>query len=595
MKKIIFTSFVIFYLGTLSAQKNAPAIIKKLNAIEKELNTALVISKAPGFAIAVVYNNKIIYAKGFGYRDMENKLPVTPNTVFPIGSSTKAFTASLIGMLQDQGKIDLNASPKVYIPELQFYNSEMNAQINIKDLMTHRTGLPRHDAAWKVFSTQSKDTLLAKIAFQEPISPVRTQWRYNNFMYFLQGVLSERLTHKSWGQNIDERLFQPLEMTNSSTSISELKMNKEAAVGYYFENGLTTKTDYYDIAAMEPAGAINSSVIDISKWMSAWLNNGLYDKKQVLPGSFVKEAMSSQMVITGRLPRPLDPSSFMMNYGYGWFVSAYKGHYRVDHGGNIDGFSANVALFPSDKLGIVILTNQNASGLPEIVRNIIADTLFNTVKTNWMEQLEKRVQQQTKQDKPNIISSAKPLINLKAYTGSYLNKAYGAFDVVVENDSLYAKFPLETLWLNPTHPNVFESYYIENKLVKSQSKGRGIIFRTNLKGDVTALEINFEPTISPIVFKRSPLKITNANTASLEAFVGEYSYKNMLFKVLVEDNQLQMTINGKQLVHLLKTKTNQFSVVEKEGFTVSFELQDNKKATVLILHQPNGNFSAHRK
>jgi CubicO group peptidase (beta-lactamase class C family) len=595
MKKIIITTITILCLGNAIAQKKAKSILKEITGIEKELNKALEISKTRGFAVAIVKGNEIIYAKGFGYSDYENKVPVTTNTVFCVGSSTKAFTASLIGILQDQGKVNLEASPRTYIPELQFYNSEMNAQITVKDLMTHRTGLPRHDAAWKTFTTQSKEELLARIAFQEPIAPVRAEWHYNNFMYLLQGVIAERLTHKTWGQNIEQNLFKPLDMTSSSTSIKALKNDKRAAIGYYFEEGTTTKTDYYDIAAMEPAGAINSTAIDMSKWMIAWLNNGQYNKKQVLPSNYVKEAISSQMVVSGKLPRETDPNTFMMNYGYGWFVSSYKGHYRVDHSGNIDGFTANVALYPSDNMGIVVLTNQDRSGLPEIVRNIIADKLFNTAETNWMELLEKKVHSQTKLKEAKTITSIKPVHDLKQYTGTYIHKGYGTFDVVIENDSLFAKLPLETLWLNPVNPNLFETYYVIDNQAKTKHQGRSLNFTTNLEGKISGLEMELERTLDPILFNRTPLKTNSTKEENLQAYIGEYAFKNMVFKVATQNNQLQMTINDKQLVQLLNTDVNTFSVVGKEGFTISFTVENNKTASDLTLHQPNGTFTAKRK
>jgi CubicO group peptidase (beta-lactamase class C family) len=393
----------------------------------------------------------------------------------------------------------------------------MNAQITIKDLMTHRTGLPRHDGAWRTFTPESKDELIPRIKFQEPVASVRSKYRYNNLMYMVQGVVAERVTEKSWGQNIEESLFKPLEMTNSNTSISALKESEYSAIGYYFEDGITTKIDYFDLKAIEPAGAINSSVTDMSKWMMAWLNKGTYNDKQVLASSYVKAAMSSQMVKSGFLPRKFDPSTFMNNYGYGWDIGSYKGHYRVDHSGNIEGFSATIALFPSDTLGVVILTNQNRSGIPQTVRNIVADKLLDTPKTeDWMARLEMLVEHQTKvQEVKAIISTEKPVHPLKSYTGFYTHKGYGTFEVVTKNDSLFAIFPSKTLWLNPVYPNVFETFNFIDDKVEAKYQDKSINFMTNMKGEVTALKIELERTLDPIVFKRAPLKTELTDQAKL--------------------------------------------------------------------------------
>ncbi len=507
MRKIIIIALLTLCLGNAIAQNTDTLILEKIEAVDKELNKVLEISKAAGFAIAIVKGKEVIYAKGFGYRDLENKLPVTPNTVFAIGSTTKAFTASLMGILEDKGKVDLNESPRTYIPELQFYNSEMNKQITIKDLMTHSTGLPRHDGSAKIFTTNSKSDLITRLKFQEPVVPVRSKWIYNNNMYMLQGAITERLTNKTWAQNIENILFQPLDMENSSTNITDLEMNREAALGYIVEDGKNIEIDYFDLTALEPAGAINSSVNDMSKWMIAWLNSGKYNKQQVLPSNFVKQALSSQMIISGRFPRKSDPSSFMNNYGYGWFLASYKGHYRADHSGNIDGFTATISLYPADELGIVVLANQNRSGLTQTVRNLVTDILLETPETeDWMARLAKYVKQQIKiQEVKTIASKDKPLGDLKKYTGFYNHRGYGTFEVVIENGSLFAKFPSKKLWLNTVQEDVFDTYYVLDGKVETKYKDKTIRFMTTVEGDVSGLSIGLERTLKPIVFRKKSL------------------------------------------------------------------------------------------
>ena len=516
MRKIISAAILTLCLGNAIAQNENTPILEKIETIDKELNTVIERSKAAGFAIAIVKGNDMIYAKGFGYSDLENKVPVTPNTVFAIGSTTKAFTASLIGILEDKGKVDLNESPRTYIPELQFFNSEMDAQITIKDLMTHRTGLPRHDGSWRSFGHDSKEELLTRIAFQEPIAPVRTKWVYNNFMYFVQGAIIERLTEQSWSNNIEQNFFKPLEMTNSNTNLDALKKNSQAAIGYYFDDGINAEIDYYDIAAMEAAGSINSSVNDMSKWMMAWLNKGEYNGTQVIPSAYVKAAMSSQTIITGKFPKDTDPSTFMNNYGYGWFIKSYKGHYRAAHGGGIEGFTAEIALFPTDDLGIVILTNQNQSGLPQTLRNRISDILLDAPETeDWLARLEMLVAHQTKVQEVKIIESIKPVHALEKYTGSYSHKGYGAFDVIIKNDSLYAEFPIKTLWLNPVHPSVFETYYVIDNKVETKYQDNSIHFISDFEGKIIGLEVAMERRLDPIFFSREALIAEATDQAKL--------------------------------------------------------------------------------
>lgn len=227
--------------------------------LDTELNKLLETWHVAGFAVAVVEKDKIVYSKGFGYRDYENKVPVTTNTLFAIGSSSKAFTSGLLGILKEEGKLNFEDSPIKHIPELRFKNAEMNDLITIRDIMTHRTGLPRHDISWYLFSTNSRDSLMQRIAYQEPFAKVREKWYYNNFMFLTQGVIAERITGKSWEENIDTHFFQPLEMKTSSTIINGLKTGTDASFGYQVKNdSIIKKMEYYDIAAMGPAGSINS-------------------------------------------------------------------------------------------------------------------------------------------------------------------------------------------------------------------------------------------------------------------------------------------------------------------------------------------------
>ena len=188
MKKILFVWCIVLSFSTVFGQ----SVDKRLKGLDKELNEVLETWKAAGFAVAVVEKNKIIYVKGFGYRDYENKKPVTENTLFAIGSCSKAFTVSLLGILDSEDKISLDNSPADYIPYLKFYNDELNSFVTIKDMMSHRTGLPRHDYSWYVFPTESRDSLLQRVAYQEPFTGLRKKWYYNNFMYLAQGVVVEK-------------------------------------------------------------------------------------------------------------------------------------------------------------------------------------------------------------------------------------------------------------------------------------------------------------------------------------------------------------------------------------------------------------------
>ena len=371
-------------------------IDKRLNGLDTAFARVLSVWKGAGFAVAVVEKNKVVYAKGFGYRDVEKKLPVTPNTLFAIGSCTKAFTASQIGVLAAKGDIDIDKPVRDYLPALKFFNNEMNDGVTIRDIMCHRTGLPRHDYSWYLFSTISRDSLLSRIEYLEPSAHLREKWQYNNFMYLVQGVIIEKYSHQSWETNIKNNIFQPLGMNHSNLTIPDLEKDPDASLGYTVKDSakiqLIKKTDYYHIDAMGPAGAINSSVKDMSNWVNTWIHAGKYNGKEIFPAGFARDAMSAQMVSGNGLPDADNKDLLFSTYGFGWMMASYEGHYRVEHGGNIDGFSASTCFFPSDSIGIIVLSNQSNSSIPSIVRNLVADRMLGLKHKDWNNYLWEGVQ-----------------------------------------------------------------------------------------------------------------------------------------------------------------------------------------------------------
>ncbi|MEE3112478.1 MAG: serine hydrolase domain-containing protein, partial [Bacteroidota bacterium] len=311
MKNLLLVLLIFYGLSyNLFAQSD-----DRLKGLDSELEKVLKSLDETGFAVAIVEKNKVLYSKGFGYRDYENKIPVDANTLFAIGSCTKAFTSSILGLLNKEGKLDFEDSPIDYVKELRFYNAQMNDMITIRDLMSHRTGIPRHDFSWYFFPTFSKDSLIARIEYHEPFTSVRNKYYYNNFMFLLQGVIGERITGNLWEDNIRSMFFEPLEMIRSNLSIAEMNEAENAAIGYLEEH---KETDYYKIAGMRPAGSINSSVNEMSKWLITWINGGKYGDKEILPASYVREAISSQNVMGARLPMNDRPGLHFANYGFGW-------------------------------------------------------------------------------------------------------------------------------------------------------------------------------------------------------------------------------------------------------------------------------------
>ncbi|MEO1029928.1 MAG: serine hydrolase [Bacteroidota bacterium] len=600
MSKNSFLSLALILFVALSFAQSD----KRLKGIEKQFNAVLETSKAAGFAVAIVEGDQVIYAKGFGYADYENKTPADANTLFAIGSSTKAFTSALLGILRDDDKLSLDDSPLDYVPGLKFYNDDMNNNIIIKDLMRHSMGLPRHDGAWYFFPSHNKDTLVARMQYQEPFTGIRQQWYYNNFGFLLQGVITEKITGKSWEENIEDHFFKPLGMNRSKTMIDGMKNGTNTAKGYRLdEDRNIKKMDYYDIAGMSPAGSINSSVNDMSKWLMLWINKGKYDEEQIIPETYIKEAMSSQMVVAAGFPTEELPGVQYANYGYGWFLHSYKGHYMVEHGGNIDGFSASVALYPTDNLGIVVLANQNGSAVPRLIRNIAADYMLKVEKTEWAkkhkEDVEKALKAQEEAEETNETSNVKgtkPSHILLDYTGAYEHKGYGKFDVVVENDTLYAELDGNRQYLHHYHYDTFELIDVNDGKIDESQIGSAIkvTFSTNVAGDIDDLKASIEPMTDAIAFKRTPNTI-DVDAKTLEQYVGLYDLMGTEVKAYIKDeNVLYVFVPGQPEYELVPTAEHKFNFKVLEGFKIEFLETDGKIDQVKFI-QPNGTFVAKKK
>lgn len=571
--------------------------------IEPALSKLLSDWHVAGFAVAVVEKDKVIYSQGFGYRDYENKKPVTPNTLFAIGSSSKAFTCGLVGLLQKDGKVRLDNKIRDYLPDLHFYNDNMDANITVRDMMCHRTGLSRHDYSWYFFNTHRRDSMLYRVRYMEPTAGIREKWQYNNFMFLGQGVLVEKLTGRSWEDNIRERFFGPLEMNRSNLSVDALQQDAEASFGYkVVSDSLIRKTSYYDIAGMGPAGSINSSAMDMAHWVMMWINGGGYKGKEVLPPFYVTDAISAQMVMDG-LPDRRHPDMHSDAYGLGWFLDSYRGHYEVEHGGNIDGFSANISFFPSDSVGIVILTNQNGSPVPTLARKLIADRLLGLKYVDWSKELlaakarAKKQQQEAerateKEKKPQ----AGPSHPLKDYQGIYNNPEAGDMVVSLSHDTLWGSTGRQRFYLQHFGYDIFELRWIDNTDGTADTSGNGVkvIFRYNETGNISVMEAPFEGGVKPIEFLYRPA--AKAVTAGeLTPYTGNYELAGITIKVYTKGDVLYFSVPGQPDYETVATGNHTFVMKSLDGYSIQFEPDDKGTITGVKIIQPNGTFKAKKK
>ena len=293
---------------------------------------------------------------GSGYKDFENKVPVTPDTQFAIGSSSKAFTGLSVLMTADEGKISMDASPKTVLPYFKMADPDTDKNMTIRDLLTHSSGLNRTDIAM-ITGKLNRQELIRVAGEAKPIGKLREKFGYQNLMYTTAGEVVAVAQKQPWEKFIPERVFTPLGMTNSNMSITEMEKAKDRSFGYIynFDTKETRKLPYRNIDMVAPAGSINSSANDMAKWLRFVLNGGVTpDGKRLVSEKGYAEWLKPQMKMN---------AAGTASYGLGWMIGKWNGLTVVQHGGNIDGFNALVAMIPEKKLGFVMLTNVSGSSL----------------------------------------------------------------------------------------------------------------------------------------------------------------------------------------------------------------------------------------
>jgi CubicO group peptidase (beta-lactamase class C family) len=320
-------------------------------------------------SLAIVKDGKVVYAKGLGLKDFENKVPVTADTQFAIGSATKAFTALTVLMAQDAGKLSLDDHPRKLLPYFKMRDSETDAKITIRDLLSHSSGLNRTDLAM-VTGRLNRSELIQVAAQAKPTAKLREKWQYQNLMFTAAGEIAAAAEKQPWEKLVPERVLKPLGMANSTMSIAEMEKAKDRSFGYTynFDTKETTKLPYREIVEVAPAGSINSSANDMARWLQFVLSGGKApDGKRLVSEASFAEWTKPQMNIT--------PDG-KVSYGLGWFIQDWNGLKVVQHGGNIDGFNSMVAMVPEKNVGFVMLTNVSASPLGTELMPIVWQNLI---------------------------------------------------------------------------------------------------------------------------------------------------------------------------------------------------------------------------
>ena len=502
LRKLLFAGIIICALicnQSLVAQ--SVSATKKTQHIDKRIQEILEDWNVPGCAIGIVKGDKLIFAKGYGYRDVENKLPVTPNTLFAIGSNTKLFTATAMGFLVQEGKLEWDEPIKTKIPSIQFYNDQLNNSITLRDMLSHRTGLKSPDLVW-FYSNFSNHELFEKLKYCEPIYGFRETFKYNNFMYAAMGEIVKRTSGETWEKFTKAKILDPLEMKLTNFSIEDMEKTKDYAKPYknnYLDNKIMAIEYNRQVEVIGPAGSINSNINEMANWVICQINGGTFKGKQVISQSIIGETKTPTTITGGRDAQGKEFSC--ETYGMGRWITTYKGHFLTQHSGAIDGFLSRVSLFPNDSLGIVILYNTQTQPVRNYLQYEIADIMLGLDRTDWHRKtLDWRAnnilgyKKWMKENKKVVIPDTKASHKLENYVGEFENEIYGKIIITLVGDQLRFQFYIFDFPLNHLHYDHFETpeheQYDQYK-VSFITNNEGIIDKIQMemdKPDVTFLK-----------------------------------------------------------------------------------------------------------
>ncbi|GGK76397.1 serine hydrolase [Rufibacter glacialis] len=477
-------TFLALLLWSLSLPVFAQADLQKLDAYYQQ---ALKDWNVPGMAIAIVKNDSVVFAKGYGVRDLQKGGAVDANTVFGIASNTKAYTAAALAMLVDEGKLRWDDPVTNYLPYLQLYDPYVTQHLNIRDLLSHRVGLQTFsgDLLW-YNTTYSRKEILERAKYLKPSYPFRGGYGYSNLMFIAAGEVVAAVSGKTWEQFIQERIFQPLGMTRSYTSVHQLKGVENVASPHgnpTTDAGKPVPTVLTAWDNWNPAAGIFTSATQHAKWLKLQLNRGTYQGKRLF-----SEAASHTMW-TLHNPTPIAPQASALNptvhftgAGLGWMLNDYQGKKIVVHGGGHEGMNSRTVLVPEENLGIVILTNSMSSIMAPIANYTIDQFLGIQNGRDWSRfslDLAAKAREAQKAAPTDAAkgkaAKGKLTRNLNDYAGTYHSPVYGNATVAVQNGKLVlslAAAPALGGELSLWKPDIFDLAWKNNFALLTPTRAR---------------------------------------------------------------------------------------------------------------------------
>lgn len=520
----------------------------------------------PGLALVVVKDDQVVLARGFGLANIEENLPVKPDTLFAIGSSTKAFTATLAGMLQDDGVLDFDDPVTQYLPNFKLPiegpDQDGDSLVTLRDLLCHRTGFTRMSMLWGT-NAISRELVLKTAVQAEPWAGFRETFLYNNLMYLAAGMATAAATgedgERVWDRLIDERIFTPLGMDSSNLSVTEAQTDKRLALGYEW-NGDSGKFEHKPMFVLDtigPAGAINSNILDMAQWLRLQLGRGEVDGKRLIQEKTLLDTWTENIKIAGEV-----------GYGLGWMLRERQGQRIIEHGGNINGFGAQVAFMPDADIGYVLLTNVTATPLQQGSIPIVFGELLDAIPSK---------------DEAGAVDALDLTEYVGGFDANFASFKDATFEVLIKNGNLAVDVPGQQVFELHTPDEGGKWYFRLTDTV-------AVSFKRNDSDEVAFLVMhqggmNFElPKQGVDIDYGEPL-------ADAERFLGEYrnQERGKTLSVFERNNRLVVDVPGEMGFELHgPDASGRRNLRVTDAMGVTFNEDAEGRVVSLTWFRPNG-------
>jgi CubicO group peptidase (beta-lactamase class C family) len=540
-----------------------------------------------GLSVVVVKDREVLIAEGFGSRNLEEDLPATPETLFAIASDSKHFTAALCATFVDEGKLEWDKPVRDVLPWFRLQDPHATELVSMRDLLAHRTGLPRHDAMWFWGGkTPSSVEVVRRLRHLQPSAQLRQVWQYNNLCYTTAGYIAGELAGSDWETALQERIFDRLGMKRTTVGRKAAHATGDFATPYDDRTGSNVAVPSIGDGSVGPAGGIWSNAEEMASWVLARLDVPLPDGSTLLSRNALRELHAPAMV-TPAGPMEL-PGVHSLGYALAASVISYRGHKLVHHGGNLHGFCSNVYLAPEAGHAVVVLANAHSSGIRTALPLAVFDRLLGLEPEPWGQRLFdlmgaiKGGMREATAHRNTTAAGRPPSRQLSEYAGRYKHPAYDLFEFRVDGDELVPVWhELDGIKLKHRDLDTWDLFLGSHY----EDLAMPVVFRSGPDG-VTGVEIALEPAVDPILFAREPAEL---GKAQLERLAGSYAMGPLTLIVSVGPDGLVAEIAGGAPTKLTARDEMHFDVPGSSGTRVSFVLGSDDTVESVVV-EPAGVF-----